>query len=363
MATVTVPTEPIEALQRARTVELFAGPGGWDEGARIGGLDLGIVGAELGSDACATAIAAGHRRVQADVRGLDPRLCTTATGLIASPVCPTFSASGLRSGTTGDDYQWALDCITAFGEGDDEDWATLPDRVVDPRTALVVETIRWAMLMPNIQWMVAEQVPAVEYIWEDIAAELYAAGWEYVNVLEVEAWTFGAAARRRRTFMIANRYTAGGSHFSEFGIRQYLPPSMAQALGWTPGHQVRTRNNRRPTGGNLFSADGPSWCLTGKARSWERDTDQLRLTAAEAGLLQGFRRDYPWQGSRTSQFHQAGDIVSPLVATAMLSAVSGVRSATFEPLILEHLRQIYPGAVQPSRWGSTVPSVSTEAVA
>lgn len=86
------------------------------------------------------------------------RRCTEATRVVArGPVCPTFCASGLQTGL-GDDYQWALDCIAAFGAGDDEDWKTLPERVIDQRTALVVETIRWALLMPNLRWMVAEQV-------------------------------------------------------------------------------------------------------------------------------------------------------------------------------------------------------------
>jgi DNA (cytosine-5)-methyltransferase 1 len=51
-------------------LDLFAGPGGWDEGIR----DLGIcpLGIEWDAAACATARAAGHRRLQADVAALDP---------------------------------------------------------------------------------------------------------------------------------------------------------------------------------------------------------------------------------------------------------------------------------------------------
>lgn len=40
---------------------------------------------------------------------------------------------------------------------------------------------------------------------------------------------------------------------------------------------------------------------------------------AETGLLQGFPASYPWQGSRTSQFKQSGDVVAPPVAAAVLA--------------------------------------------
>ncbi len=52
-------------------VDLFAGPGGWDEGlAALGRRD--VVGVEWDEAACLTAEAAGHRRVRADVAALDP---------------------------------------------------------------------------------------------------------------------------------------------------------------------------------------------------------------------------------------------------------------------------------------------------
>lgn len=51
-------------------LDLFAGPGGWDEGLR----DLGrtdVVGLDLDDAACRAAMAAGHLRIRADVTGLD----------------------------------------------------------------------------------------------------------------------------------------------------------------------------------------------------------------------------------------------------------------------------------------------------
>ena len=94
-------------------------------------------------------------------------------------------------------------------------------------------------------------------------------------------------------------------------------------VGWPAGHRVRTRNARRAGGGNLFDADGPSWSLTGSTRTWERDADKVQLTAAQAGMLQGFAADYPWSGSRTKQFLQIADVVVPEVAARVLAAVAG----------------------------------------
>ena len=45
----------------------------------------------------------------------------------------------------------------------------------------------------------------------------------------------------------------------------------------------------------------------------------IRITVQQAGILQGFRPDYPWQGSRGQQFMQVGNAVCPPVARAVLA--------------------------------------------
>ena len=78
-------------------VDLFAGPGGWDEAGRS--LGITPVGIELDAAACATRAAAGHRTVRADVAAYPvAHLAGNVRGLIASPVCTTFSAAGKRAG-------------------------------------------------------------------------------------------------------------------------------------------------------------------------------------------------------------------------------------------------------------------------
>lgn len=318
-------------------VALCAGPGGFDEANRILGSPLRILGVELNADACATAVAAGHDRVRMDIRDVTPELLAPVKGVILTPPCPTFSASGNRSGLA--DYQHILDSITAAGSllcGDScLCWRGVDTQVVDPRSALVAHCMALLIRSRHLEWFAAEQVPAVIDAWEDAFFELTAGdvdwddpgfdwnephdfGWAGVQVELVDALDFGAVSRRTRAFM-------WGQH-SEPVPRLTYPdfpgpaPTVAEFLGWPAGESIRTRGARRPTGGNLFTADGPSWCLTGKVRSWVRHSDGARLSAAQAGALNGFPLDYPWQGSHTSRCQQIGDVVNPLVGAAVLGA-------------------------------------------
>lgn len=89
-------------------------------------------------------------------------------------------------------------------------------------------------------------------------------------------------------------------------------------------------------------ADEPAATVTGKANRnlWvsepghkgresgeaQFERDAVRVTVAEAAVLQSFPPDYPWQGTKSQQFRQVGDAVPPLLAAAVLRpllAVSG----------------------------------------
>lgn len=57
---------------------------------------------------------------------------------------------------------------------------------------------------------------------------------------------------------------------------------------------------------------------TGKAAG------SVRVTVAEAGALQSFPADYPWQGTKTKQYLQAGNAVPPGLALHALAAAIGI---------------------------------------
>ena len=321
-------------------VDIFAGPGGWDEGLRmIGRTD--VLGIEWDESACLTAEAAGHKRLRADVAALDAADWAGAEGLIASPPCQAWSLAGKRGGE--EDRAACHELADRMAAGDDStDWRDW----TDDRSPLVCQPIRWAReLRP--EWIALEEVPAVLDLWEHFARIFRAWGYS-VWVGTLLAADYGVPQTRTRAILMASRVRTvtppepthaehpegldlfGGGHRQKW-------VSMAEALGWG-GSSTRQA---------MFDAIGipawvekrPSTTVAGDSRiadpghkdraNGERQfrPDGIRVTVQEAGVLQSFRPDYPWQGTRTKQYEQVGNAVPPLMAARVLAAL-GVGSIT-----------------------------------
>lgn len=420
--------------------DLFAGPGGWDIAAeRLGLTTVGVENDEAASD---TRRAAGLRTTQTSVLSVAPHLYRDAPGLIASPPCQTFSRAGGGSGRRQFDLLQRAILRMAGGEWPAEEVAETHDE----RTALVLQPLRWALIM-RPQWLAFEQVPTVLPIWEEMAAALRAHGY-FTATGNVQAEQYGVPQTRKRAVLLAHRErpvqlpTPTHSKFHvrsperlDEGVKPWV--SMAEALEpiWRLGrpmpdvpdsaltyvngtganaarrpvdkpaptihfgarlNKVEWQDGRpeRPPEDSVFcptnlrphaalrSLDQPAPTLAhGHERPiWvspevladyrarlaekvkERMNDQsgtpydpewpaptiagrdlvtnpgananrfngstksrndgIRVTAAEASVLQSFPADYPWQGGSSKVFEQIGNAIPPLLAEALLREVA-----------------------------------------
>lgn len=375
--------------QPGKILDLFAGAGGWEEG--LAPLGLAALGIETDPYACATATAAGHARLQADLSALDPLDFAPVWGLVGSPPCQAYSMAGKGLGRF--DKPLVIACAHELAAGNDTREARLIE-CRDRRSLLTVEPLRFALAL-RPRWVALEQVPGVLELWSLFAALLASQGYHTaVGVLRAEC--YGVPQTRRRAFLIASLdgpvELPAPTHRSYDARRRETPPceralqpwvSMAQALGCDAGGFVHTNNQtnggRRPHGHcrslrapahTLDTASG-SWTFRNRPRrpvcrrgpglpaptilakgqqSWirtrpattvacdsrivppghkrnkrrpdapGRSENAIRVTVAQAAVLQGFPVSYPWQGSRSRQFQQVGNAVPPPLARRVLEA-------------------------------------------
>lgn len=199
----------------------------------------------------------------------------------------------------------------------------------------------------------------------------------WVSMAEALGWTAGVTVNTR-----GDRRTPGGNEFSADSPAQALVKSTrtwALRNGNQPRAAIRGTDEPAPTmafgnnsarvewvlrsgqsvageGRATRALDQPAVSITGRADlcSWVRERpattvcatdriappghrdrssggesqfaspDTVRITIQEAAVLQSFRPDYPWQGTRTKQFEQIGNAIPPLLAAHIVVAAIGI---------------------------------------
>ena len=186
-------------LPLPKIVDLFAGPGGWDEAlAGLGRTD--VIGIEYDEPCCRTREAAGHATRHANVAELDPLDYAGIEGLIASPPCQAWSMAGKRLGEQ--DRELVMQVAVDLTRGVDRR-AEAREEAADERSILAVEPLRWALAL-RPRWIACEQVPPVLGLWEAFATALEAVGYStWTGILRAEQ--YGVPQTRQRAFLIARR--------------------------------------------------------------------------------------------------------------------------------------------------------------
>ncbi|RAG83795.1 DNA cytosine methyltransferase [Streptacidiphilus pinicola] len=322
-------------------VDLFAGPGGLDVAAHW--LGLAVDGVEWDADACQTREAAGFRTRQGDVRESSAADFPDATILAGGPPCQTYTLTGNGDGRRALELVKAFAKRMATGEDVSAGLANLGD---DYRTGLVLQPLKWALHAAELghpyNTIVLEQVPGVLPVWETIEEALGGLGLGYRTVSGVlHTEDYGVPQTRRRAILIArrdgeaklpkpthHRFRLGAPRPADGNGRKTWV-TMGEALGRKDEFKVVSNYS---TGGNTErrgrrTSDQPSFTITGK---WTRnrlvtpdakERDLGRFTEGEAGRLQTFPMDFPWDGKARAQ--QIGNAIPPRLAAHVLAAALG----------------------------------------
>lgn len=288
-------------------LEIYAGPGGWDEGARMVGVRT--LGLEWDAAACSTRAAAGHATIRCDVAAypVEP-FAGRFVGILGGPPCPPcppFSAAGKGEGRK--QFDQLLDAVELCRCG----WtdAALAGPWTDERTPHVLQALRYVHSI-RPEWCAFEQVPPVLPLWERMADVLRASGYD-ARALVLNAADFGVPQTRERAFLLAHRTSLRlpvQSHEEHpqpclFGNRRMPWLSIADVLPITAGGEIITNQNTSSTGGYYRRSTGrPSPTLTSNVRSWKLNPGAL----PSAGQS--------WKKPRNRRLYEAATEPAPSIA-------------------------------------------------
>jgi DNA (cytosine-5)-methyltransferase 1 len=355
-------------------LELFCGAGGASLGVHAAGYTS--VGVEMDGDCCKTREVAGMETVQGDVSTLDPMQWQGIDGLWASPPCQAFSRAGKRKGLADPRGQLVWQ-VPRYVEALRPRWVVceqVPDVLqiwqeiahrlrqdgYSAWTGLLSaeqygtpQTRSRAFLIARLDGPAGGPTPThqrYEYgipqgdptacnvggMWGD---ELL----PWVSMADALGWGMTA----RPALSVAVGTESGGADTScvgGSGARKSLHRERDEGRWAYRRHRAPAFGERRD-----HPIEEPAPTITGKSRCdlWvherpattiacdsrvfqpgghhepgQQSQNSIRVSVAEAAVLQDFPAGFPFQGSRTSQYRQVGNAVPSKMAHAAVVAAS-----------------------------------------
>ena len=302
-------------MARFSSVEVCAGAGGQAVGLELAGFDHWAC-VEIDAAACETLRAnrPGWRVIEQDLRLWEPDGSLVGVDLLAGGVpCPPFSIAGAQ-----------------LGRADERDM--FPEMI-----RLAEELNPRAVMIENVRGLLGRKFEGYR---ADILADFKELGYEFCGWELFDSADFGVPQSRPRALLVLAKPEVA-IHFRwptpnarRKTVGQVLKREMARG-GWEgAGAWAKRANGIAPAlvGGSKKhgGADlGPSrakaaWRLLGVDGLALADappppgfTGMPRLTVEMAALLQGFRKNWKFQGRKTAAYRQVGNAFPPPVAEAV----------------------------------------------
>lgn len=308
-----------------KALDLFAGIGGWDLGAKAAGIEY-ILGIEVDKQVCQTREANGLPTVRAEITLLDPKDYQEYDMHFAGPPCQGFTQLGKRKGRL--DKEFVYQYVEDFSKGKDTKNIIFPE-LNDKRSLLVAEPLRWALANrpKHIAW---EQVPYVEEFWLHFKTYLEAIGYS-VWVGNLNAECYGVPQTRKRAILMASteKEVSEPEKTHQYFIKSEVKRGDLGVLPWVAiedvlpelkGYRYRagyrensaTRTSNEPSLTMAFGYDYNN-------HIWiHPDGKEEKINGRQGLILQSFPENFELIGSKHSRYTQIGNAIPPKLAEAIV---------------------------------------------